>query len=166
MTGDRYAFVVVVTLVVISLAVANLRRGVTGRRMLAVRSNERAAASLGVNVSLVKTYAFSVAAAIAAVGGIMLAFMQPTIELTQFRCLHLYPCCCSHGYGWRRLHPWRISRRTDDLQAEWSVDCLGHFRDQRLSPLIGSLSLVLILVTVSDGLFEMNRRVLVRLCGP
>ena len=53
---------------------ANLRRSASGRRLLAVRTNERAAASLGVSVFRAKIYAFGVAGAIAALGGILLGF--------------------------------------------------------------------------------------------
>ena len=49
--------------------VSNLRRGAAGRRLLAVRSNERAAAALGLNVLVAKLYAFMLASAIAGVGG-------------------------------------------------------------------------------------------------
>jgi sulfate-transporting ATPase len=75
----RYAFVSFGLLLLCGLAVANLRRGPSGRRLLAVRTNERAAASLGINVPAAKLYAFAVSAAIAAVGGIMIAFESSTI---------------------------------------------------------------------------------------
>ena len=52
---------VLVVFVIAGLMVANLRRGRTGRRLLAVRSNERAAASLGVGVYVAKLHAFGVA---------------------------------------------------------------------------------------------------------
>ena len=60
--------------VVAALAVANVRRGRSGRRLLAVRTNERAAAALGINVPAAKLYAFALASSIAALGGIVLAF--------------------------------------------------------------------------------------------
>src|SRR5262249_14302687 len=44
--AGRYAFVSLIILFLCGLAVANIRRGTVGRRLLAVRSNERAAASL------------------------------------------------------------------------------------------------------------------------
>ena len=50
-------FVVAVTLA-LGLLVANLRRSSLGQRMLAVRSNERAAAAAGINVRNVKLAAF------------------------------------------------------------------------------------------------------------
>ncbi len=68
-----------VILTVLCLGVANLRRGVVGRRLLAVRSNERAAVALGVNVAGVKLYAFTLAAAIASIGGVLLAFSQTSV---------------------------------------------------------------------------------------
>ncbi len=75
----RYAFVVLVALLVVSFVVTNLRRGTAGRRLLAVRSNERAAAALGVDVMTSKLYAFALAAALAGLAGILFAFQSPII---------------------------------------------------------------------------------------
>ena len=80
----RYGVTVVVVLVLLILAVANIRRGDAGRRMLAVRSNERAAAALGVHVYAAKVYAFTVAAGIAGVGGMLYAFLSPTVTSGNF----------------------------------------------------------------------------------
>src|SRR5207249_1812176 len=55
-----------------------------GRRMIAVRGNERAAASMGVNVVGVKLYAFAVGAGIAAMGGMYLAFRNTNVNFSQF----------------------------------------------------------------------------------
>jgi ABC-type branched-subunit amino acid transport system ATPase component/ABC-type branched-subunit amino acid transport system permease subunit len=70
----RYATILLFAFVVCGIAVANVRRGRAGRRLLAVRANERAAAAMGVDVVLAKLYAFGLASAIAAVGGIFIAF--------------------------------------------------------------------------------------------
>ena len=75
----RYANFGVILLFLVSLMVANLRRGRAGRRMIAVRDNERAAASLGIGVASVKLYAFSLAGGLAAIGGILLAFQNPNV---------------------------------------------------------------------------------------
>ncbi|HKE72339.1 MAG TPA: branched-chain amino acid ABC transporter permease/ATP-binding protein [Acidimicrobiales bacterium] len=72
--ADRYAGLAVLLVVLCGLVVANLRRSQTGRRLVAVRGNERAAASLGISVVGMKLYAFGLASAIAAVGGVVLAF--------------------------------------------------------------------------------------------
>jgi len=58
----------------IAVAVANLRRGRVGRRLIAVRTNERAAAALGISVVGAKLYAFALSAAIAGYGGVLFAF--------------------------------------------------------------------------------------------
>ena len=63
---------------------ANLRRSRTGRRLLAVRTNERAAASLGISVFGVKLYAFAVSAGLAAVAGILVAFRGQLITYHEF----------------------------------------------------------------------------------
>jgi sulfate-transporting ATPase len=49
-----------------------------------VRTNERAAAALGINVMVAKLFAFSFASAIAALGGIVLAFRLSSISYQSF----------------------------------------------------------------------------------
>ncbi len=78
-TPGRYATVCLVFFVLVALVVSNIRRGRSGRRLLAVRTNERAAAALGISVPGVKVYAFALSAGIAAVGGCLLAFRQSII---------------------------------------------------------------------------------------
>jgi sulfate-transporting ATPase len=75
---ERYALFAAGCFLVLALMVTNLRRGRAGGRLVAVRSNERAAAALGISVFGAKLYAFGVAAAIAAVGGIVIIFRNPT----------------------------------------------------------------------------------------
>jgi ABC-type branched-subunit amino acid transport system ATPase component/ABC-type branched-subunit amino acid transport system permease subunit len=81
---SRYGFFVLICFVVVVLAVANVRRGRTGRRMIAVRTNERAAAALGISVRGVKLYAFGLSAAIAALGGILIAFRSTAVTYSAF----------------------------------------------------------------------------------
>ena len=81
---QRYAALMLVALVLVGLMVANLRRGATGRKMIAVRSNERAAAGLGINVIGIKVYAFAVGAGIAGLGGVLIAFQQSNVQFTSF----------------------------------------------------------------------------------
>lgn len=71
-------------LVVMALAVANLRLGTTGFRLLAVRSNERSAAALGVNVPATKMFAFGLASFVAAVGGVMLGYERVQLSYGSF----------------------------------------------------------------------------------
>jgi branched-chain amino acid transport system permease protein len=84
--SDRPAFtiLVLVALVLCSLAVANLRRNGTGRRFLAVRANERAAASVGIDVSRTKLLAFGIGSAIAGTGGVLLAVKQGELSGASF----------------------------------------------------------------------------------
>ena len=75
----NYALLCLVALVVTALGIANIRRGRSGRRLLAVRTNERAAAAIGVNVFEAKLYGFTLSAAIAGLGGVLLAFSNPAV---------------------------------------------------------------------------------------
>lgn len=75
----NYAVLCLVVLTLTALAVANLRRGRMGRRLLAVRTNERAAAAIGVNVFEAKLYAFTLSAGIAGLGGVLLGFSNGAV---------------------------------------------------------------------------------------
>ena len=100
---QRYAVLVLVALVLVGLMVANLRAGPTGRKMIAVRSNERAAAGLGISVVGVKIYAFAVGAGIAAIGGVFLAFQQSNVQFTSFNVfgsILLVQYAVIGGLGW------------------------------------------------------------------
>jgi ABC-type branched-subunit amino acid transport system ATPase component/ABC-type branched-subunit amino acid transport system permease subunit len=100
---QRYAGIVLVALVLVSLVVANLRIGATGRQMIAVRSNERAAAALGISVIGVKVYAFAVGAGIAAVGGILLGFREGSVQFSNFNVfgsILLVQYAVIGGIGW------------------------------------------------------------------
>lgn len=80
----RYGIFVVVMAMFTVWMVSNVRRGRSGRRLLAVRTNERAAASLGIDVTIAKLFAFALSAAIASLGGILLAFRLSSISYQSF----------------------------------------------------------------------------------
>jgi ABC-type branched-subunit amino acid transport system permease subunit len=82
----RFAFGVLALAVVclVGLMVARLRRGPTGRAMIAVRSNERAAAAAGINVARTKLFAFVLSAWIAGLGGCLLAYQSQTVAAAPF----------------------------------------------------------------------------------
>jgi ABC-type branched-subunit amino acid transport system ATPase component/ABC-type branched-subunit amino acid transport system permease subunit len=80
----RYGIFVVALAMLTVWLVSNVRRGRSGRRLLAVRTNERAAASLGIDVTAAKLFAFAFAAAIAALGGILLAFRSTSMSYQSF----------------------------------------------------------------------------------
>jgi branched-chain amino acid transport system permease protein len=79
-------FVVAVTLA-LGLLVANLRRSSLGQRMLAVRSNERAAAAAGINVRNVKLAAFGISSFIAGIGGALYGYNFSSVTVTRFSAL-------------------------------------------------------------------------------
>jgi sulfate-transporting ATPase len=80
----RYGLFVLVLFIASVLMVANVRRGRSGRRMIAVRTNERAAAALGISVPGAKLYAFGLSAAIAGLGGILLVFRLSSVDYKEF----------------------------------------------------------------------------------
>jgi len=81
---ERYAFLVGAVLLITSALVAVLRNGRKGRTFIAIRNNERAAASLGINPAGTKLLAFALAGAIAGMGGVLLSFRNPIMTYTEF----------------------------------------------------------------------------------
>jgi ABC-type branched-subunit amino acid transport system ATPase component/branched-subunit amino acid ABC-type transport system permease component len=80
----RYFFVVLAGFVALALITANVRRGRSGRRLLAVRNNERAARALGIDVPGAKLYAFTLAGTIAAAGGVLMVFSEAIPQFLGF----------------------------------------------------------------------------------
>jgi ABC-type branched-subunit amino acid transport system ATPase component/ABC-type branched-subunit amino acid transport system permease subunit len=79
-----FGFLVLVVLVLTAIAVTNLRRNATGRRMLAVRANERAAAAIGVDVRTTKLLAFALSAVVAGLAGALLSYQQGQVSPLAF----------------------------------------------------------------------------------
>ncbi|MBM7173909.1 ABC transporter permease, partial [Streptomyces sp. G44] len=79
--GDRAYYVLELALLTVaSLVVIALRRGRTGRALAAMRDHEAGAAAAGVPVRALKRAAFVTGAALAALGGGMLAMGQQTFD--------------------------------------------------------------------------------------
>ena len=83
-TGSIFGVLVLVVVILLGLLVARLRRGPAGRMLLAIRSNERAAGSVGINVAQGKLMAFGLAAFIAGVGGALTGYMQGELTADSF----------------------------------------------------------------------------------
>ncbi|MGH3142813.1 MAG: ABC transporter permease subunit, partial [Gaiellales bacterium] len=69
-----FGFFLLAVIVALCLLTASVRRSSLGRQMLAERSNERAAAAAGVNVTVVKLVGFGLAALIAGAAGVMYSY--------------------------------------------------------------------------------------------
>jgi len=77
----RFATLVLIVFVLLGLGVLNLRRSPLGRRMIAMRGNERAAASMGIGIAKTKLQAFVVSGLIAGVGGVLIAFTNVVVVM-------------------------------------------------------------------------------------
>ena len=64
--------------------VGNVMRAGTGRKMLAVRSNERAAASIGITVAGIKLGAFALASFLAGLGGALIGYSRGQLSPESF----------------------------------------------------------------------------------
>lgn len=79
-----FGVLLLVIVVLVGYSVARLRMSSTGRMLVAIRSNERAAPYVGINVAPVKLYAFALSAFIAGIGGGLLAYQQGTVSSATF----------------------------------------------------------------------------------
>lgn len=77
---SRYAVTSLVIFTVACLAVLNLRRSRSGRRLVSVRGNERGALSLGISVFGAKVAAFAFSGALAGAAGIIMLYLYPTFS--------------------------------------------------------------------------------------
>ncbi|WP_017936472.1 branched-chain amino acid ABC transporter permease/ATP-binding protein [Nocardioides sp. Iso805N] len=162
--SERYATVVLVAFVLFAVMVANLRRGTSGRRLIAVRSNERAAASLGVAVAQTRVVAFALGSVIAGAGGSLLAFRNPIIVFTAYD-----PIESIQVVGWSVIGGVGFVAGTIyggllELGSLGSkvLDGFGPTVGQYL-PLAGGVLLALMLLSAQDGLAFQSLRDLGRL---
>jgi len=150
----RWALVCVVGFLLAALVVANLRRSRTGRRLIAVRTNERAAASLGISVFGVKLYAFAVAAAIAGLAGILFGFRSSIVTYEQYS-----PLQSIFSVGWAVIGGLGFVVGAV-VSAPNALGGLGTiFMDQVLSigkwdALVGGVVVLLVVVFHQDGIAE------------
>jgi sulfate-transporting ATPase len=151
----RYGLMALGCLIVATLIVGNIRRGRTGRRLIAVRTNERAAAALGISVPGAKLYAFAVAAAIAGLGGILTAFRTPSISFAvfdSFTSITMVAYAMIGGIGYlfgpvigATLAPGAFSERLlNEIDSG-----IGKY-----IPLIGGVSLIVLLLVNQNGIVK------------
>ncbi len=82
-----FGFLVLAAVILLGLLVANVRRASLGQRMLAVRSNERAAAAAGINVRNTKLAGFGIAAFVAGMAGGLYAYNFGSVSYSRFGAL-------------------------------------------------------------------------------
>ena len=82
-----FGFLVLAAAILLALLVANVRRSSLGQRMLAVRSNERAAAAAGINVRNTKLAGFGIAAFVAGMAGALYAYNFGSVSYSRFGAL-------------------------------------------------------------------------------
>ncbi|WP_236794721.1 branched-chain amino acid ABC transporter permease/ATP-binding protein [Amycolatopsis sp. GM8] len=80
----QFGLLVLAVVVVVFVLVSNLMRAGTGRKMLAVRSNERAAAAIGIDVSGIKLAAFGLSSFLAGLGGALLGYSRGQLSADSF----------------------------------------------------------------------------------
>jgi branched-chain amino acid transport system permease protein len=83
-SGVPFGLLVLGVLVATAVGLARLRSSGAGRRLLAVRANERAAAAVGVDVTATRLQAFALSAFLAGVAGALLGYQQGRLSYGSF----------------------------------------------------------------------------------
>ena len=151
----RYATFAAVIFVLLAIFVAKIRRGALGRRLMAVRGSERAAAALGINVYAAKLFAFSLAAGIAAIGGMVLAFQQPSLVYSSSypyeQSINTLVYAVIGGLGFLVGPVLAAAAVVPGGLVYHALTFLRQGNDQLLT-FIGGLGLILVLLTAPDGM--------------
>jgi ABC-type branched-subunit amino acid transport system permease subunit len=150
-----FGVLVLVVVILMGLLVARLRRGKTGRMLLAVRSNERAAAAVGINVASAKLMTFAIAAFIAGIGGALTGYQQGTLTpdgFAVFTSLGLLAIVYVAGIG-------RISGAVFAGIMMSAAGLFVTFLDQQLSvgkyqTLVAGIALVVTAIANPDGVMS------------
>jgi len=153
-----YSAVCLAALVGAGIFVCNIRRTSVGRRLIAVRTNERAAASLGVNVFESKLYAFAVAAGLAGLAGILYGFRGSTVVYTDFDAFHsitVVMLATVGGIGYVIGATLGSTLAAGGAGVIISQAIFGSNADQWLA-LIGGATLLLLLMQDADGMARKN----------
>lgn len=152
---ERYALFTLAVLLLAILVVANLRRGRSGRRLLSVRANERAAAALGISVYGAKLYAFGVGAGIAALGGVLYVFRNSVgsyANYSNFDSILLIGDAMIGGIGYLVGAPLGGTLFGGAFNSR-ILNSLGDGIDAWI-PLIGGVSLIIIILLNQDGIVK------------
>lgn len=86
---DRPALIIFccIWLLLSIVAVVGIRKGVTGRKFLAVRANEKAASSVGINVASAKLLGFGIGSGLAGIAGVLTAYQQTVLQISTWDAL-------------------------------------------------------------------------------
>jgi sulfate-transporting ATPase len=158
---ERYAFVVIAVFVVVAILVANTRRGKIGRRFLAVRSNEHAAASLGISVPATKIAAFALGAGIAALGGVLMAFRFGVVQYSGFTfiaSLQVVMFTVIGGVGFVAGAALGSILALGGLGAWFGAEVIGLDNTSHWLVFVSGLLLLLVLIVYPDGQAELIGR--------
>ncbi len=101
-TPTRYYVYVLVVLAVVMIAIRGVRRSRTGRAILALRDNERAAQSYSISATKLKLTAFTMSGAIAGVAGGLFTHLNHSFDLSSYgagRSLEVFTASVVGGLG-------------------------------------------------------------------
>jgi ABC-type branched-subunit amino acid transport system ATPase component len=120
-----------------------------------VRGSERAAAALGINVYAAKLFAFSLAAGIAAIGGMVLAFQQPSLVYSSSypyeQSINTLVYAVIGGLGFLVGPVLAAATVVPGGLVYHALTFLRQGNDNLLT-FIGGLGLILVLLTAPDGI--------------
>ncbi len=149
-----FGFLVLAATILLALLVANVRRSSLGQRMLAVRSNERAAAAAGINVRNTKLAGFGIAAFVAGMAGALYAYNFGSVSYSAVRRAggarpHRVRLLRGHHDGLRGDHR---RRRCDGGPPSRTPSTSGSACPATWALLVGGIALIVTLLVHPEGI--------------
>jgi ABC-type branched-subunit amino acid transport system ATPase component/branched-subunit amino acid ABC-type transport system permease component len=157
---NRYVLVVAVLFTGLVYLVINLRRSVTGRKMIAIRDNERAAAAMGVSVPSMKLTAFGISSFIAALGGVLIVYQASSADFQNgfddLSSISILGLVVLGGIGFASGAVFGSALVAGGVFGELFF---GWNAVAQYLPLFGAFALLVQLVTFPDGIMPGNFRI-------
>ncbi|WP_238014460.1 ABC transporter permease [Dactylosporangium sp. AC04546] len=158
LTTAAFSATVIVIVGLLVAVVARLLGGATGQSFLAIRSNERAAASAGIDVARTKLAGFALSAFLAGVGGCLIGYSRSQLSVESFNVVvGLSVLCMAYVGGITRIGGAVIAGLIAPLGVLYTL--LGTtFGLGRYYTLIAACALVVTAVLNPSGIAHLVRR--------
>lgn len=152
---NQWFYVLVGTVIVIGLLVERIRRTQLGRSLSAIRDNEIAALSLGINVYFSKVIAFTIAGILAAAAGALYAMHGKYIsaEMFNFECATSYIIMAMLG-GANDTCGIFLGSFLITMLPEWLRSMKNYLQ------LLYGVGIVLLMIFMPDGLAGLVKRII------
>ncbi|HET9732130.1 MAG TPA: ABC transporter permease [Acidimicrobiales bacterium] len=159
-SGKTFYFVCVVALLLAVAAATSFRRNRSGRVLIAVRDNQRAAGAYAINTTRTRLAAFAVSGGIAGLAGVLLAYSEHNVIQGSYNVLYSIGVFLAAVIGGLSSLPWAVAGTVAYEALQVFAPRLDHILGPTLTAVLPLIltgpGLVLNLLQYPGGLAEMG----------